>query len=370
MEDDDAGQARGIGQAVDRVAFLVGAGVAAGGHDDADAGAVLPAHVVVAQHAVRTGIERGQQVALPARQDDLRFGIAEAAVEFEHLRSVAGQHETRVEHAAIGDAAFAQLAQRRFKHGGADHRPERVGHDRRGRIGAHAAGVRALVAVEDALVVLRGGEHDDVVAVSEGEDGRLLAVEEFLHEHARAGGAERAAHHRLIDRVFRLVQRLADQHALARGEAVGLDDKRRAQRACISAGRAGLGKRGGLRGGHAGLHHHVLGEHLAAFELRGGLGRPEHAQARGEQAVGQPRAQRRLGPDHGEIRAVFDRPRDQRLDIGRGDGQVPGHLRGTRVARRADEPGLARVMRQFPRDGVFAAAAADDKDQRIVHGSR
>ena len=46
----------------------------------------------------------------------------------------------------------------------------RLGHDRRRRVGAHAAGIRPLVAVADALVVLRGGERDRGLAVAQREE--------------------------------------------------------------------------------------------------------------------------------------------------------------------------------------------------------
>ena len=44
-------------------------------------------------------------------------------------------------------------------------------HHRRRRIGAHAAGIRARVAVADALVVLRRGERDGGLAVAQREEG-------------------------------------------------------------------------------------------------------------------------------------------------------------------------------------------------------
>ena len=65
-------------------------------------------------------------------------------------------------------------------------------HDGRRRIGAHAAGVGARVAVADALVVLRRGERQRVRAVDEREEARLLAVEELLDHDLGAGRAERA----------------------------------------------------------------------------------------------------------------------------------------------------------------------------------
>ena len=155
-----------------------------------------------------------------------------------------------------------------------------VGEDRHRRIGAHAAGVRALVAVEGALVVLRRGERDRGLAVAQREERDFLAGEKFLDHDLGAGRAEAAAEHH-VDRGFGFGDRLRDHHALAEREPVGLDDDRRALRAHV-----GLGGRGGgealIGGGRdAVFPAQVLGEALRAFEPRRGLGRAEGAKARG-----------------------------------------------------------------------------------------
>ena len=95
--------------------------------------------------------------------------------------------------------------------------PKRLGEPRQRRVGAHAAGVRAGVAVAEALVVLRGRERQHVGAVGEQEQRDLLAVEELLDEHRAllqvVGGVREGG-----------VAVFGDEHALARGEAVGLHD--------------------------------------------------------------------------------------------------------------------------------------------------
>ena len=59
------------------------------------------------------------------------------------------------------------------------------------RVGAHAAGVRALVVVRHALEVLRREQRDDGGAVGDGEQRNLGAVEVFLDDDAGAGGRVR-----------------------------------------------------------------------------------------------------------------------------------------------------------------------------------
>ena len=47
--------------------------------------------------------------------------------------------------------------------------------------------------------------------------------------------------------------------------------------------------------------HEILRERLAGFELRGALGRTEHAPALGLEPIGEAVAERRFGADDGQI---------------------------------------------------------------------
>ena len=87
VEDHDVVLAPGLRQAVDRLALLVGARVAAGGHHDADAASLVQRQLDLGQAAVDARPRAAStQVALQARQHDLGLGVAEAAVELEHAR--------------------------------------------------------------------------------------------------------------------------------------------------------------------------------------------------------------------------------------------------------------------------------------------
>ena len=84
-----------------------------------------------------------------------------------------------------------------------------------------------------ALVILRGRHGQDVLAVGHDDEARFLARQEFLDDHQVAGRAELAVEHRLGGG-DRLVGRVDDDHALAGGQAAGLDDDRRALRGAPS----------------------------------------------------------------------------------------------------------------------------------------
>lgn len=97
----------------------------------------------------------------------------------------------------------------------------RLGQKRGRRIRPHAAGVQALVALERALVILRGRENPRRRAVAQGVHRDFDALEIFLNDHLRARRAEHLAHHDFVHGLFGFGLVVADQHAFAEREPVG-----------------------------------------------------------------------------------------------------------------------------------------------------
>ena len=152
-----------------------------------DRPAVVPLELAPAQaRGRRRALEQVEQVGAQARQDGLGLGVAEADVELEHARAVGGEHEPGVEDPVERGAAAAQLVDDRLVDGARDLLDQGGVDPGDGRVGAHAAGVRALVAVEDPLVVLRRGHDDGRLAVAERQQRQLLA-DEVLLDHDAAG---------------------------------------------------------------------------------------------------------------------------------------------------------------------------------------
>ena len=233
-----------------------------------------------AELAVRRGRAVLEQVAVQPRQHGLRLRVAEAAVELEHLDAGLRHDQAGVEHAAVGDAAPAERRDDRLHHvlhGGVD---GLLLEPRDRAVAAHAAGVGPLVAGEDALVVLRRRERHRRRAVAEHQQRDLGAGEVLLGDEHVAGVAELARDEAGADGLAGLVHVLADEHALAGGQAVGLDH----QRVVVAALDVGERRLQALvppvgAGGHAAGGHDLLGEDLAALELRGLLVGPEHGEA-------------------------------------------------------------------------------------------
>jgi hypothetical protein len=155
--------------------------------------------------------------------------------------------------------------------------------------------------------------------------------------------------------------------ALARGEAVVLDDVRSAE------GVEGLG---GLLGGRAdvgaggrdsGRGHDVLGEGLRALELRGLPGRAEDRDAHLAHGVGDPRDERGLRAHDDQVGTEPLRERGHRRPVEGVDRMQLGDLGDAGVAGGAVQGTDVGVEGQGAAQGVFAGAVTDDED---LHGSQ
>ena len=122
-----------------------------------------------------------------------------------------------------GHSAGRHRGERGPVHGVDDLLDLRRAEARHRRVAAHAAGVGSLVAVEDPLVVLRRGQRHDVLAVAEGQQRELFALEELLQHDGRRAEAPLAEED--LDRLARGGLGVADDHALAGRQAVGLEDR-------------------------------------------------------------------------------------------------------------------------------------------------
>ena len=103
----------------------------------------------------------------------LGFGIAEAAIEFEDLGAGGREHQAEVEEALVGLALLRDAAKRRANDGLQDALFEIGGDHAVAGVGAHAAGVRSAIGVENALVIAAGSEGDEVLAVGQHHVGQL-----------------------------------------------------------------------------------------------------------------------------------------------------------------------------------------------------
>ena len=310
-----------------RQALFVAAGVALGGENHAAGVFLAKTHQLRLQLAAGDGLHDRQQIALQKRQHDLGLRVAEAAVVFDDLRAPGCEHQAEVEAAAEGAALGVHRA-----HGG----QEDLLHAARGdrvrvigvrRDGAHAAGVRADVAVAGALVVHRGHHRHETLAVGEAQHRDLGTLEILLDDDALAAFAKAALAHHFSDGLLCLLARLGDDDALADREAVGLDDGRHGGGIQIAQRFFGLVEDLEGRRRDAVFLHETLGKDLAALDLRG-LGRgAEAGDARRLEQIDAAERERIVGRYHGVVDMLLYGKIADGLDIGGGDRnarRVPG----------------------------------------------
>ncbi len=242
-----------------------------------------------------------QQVTLETQHQHLAFGIAEPGVIFDQLGALRRQHQPGIEHAGEGRPLGAQRVDRR-PHDPVDRLLLQLGsQDARGAVGAHAAGIGAGIAVADTLVILRRAEGQEGLAIGQDEQARFLTLQEFLDDDFGTRHREQVG-----DRALGLGLGEGNGHALARRQAIGLDDdgqaEGRRQRGLRLRQRAHPNITGGRDVGAAAQ---VLGKALRALQLRGGLARPEHRYALGPERIGQAVDQRRFRANHDQAHAML-----------------------------------------------------------------
>ena len=372
MENGHAFDGSGGLKPFDHRAFFVRTGIALGGHHHAGCRARCvelrqePGEIARGHAARGAGQQGRDDVIGQAHHQDLTFGIAKTHIEFNDFRAVRRDHQPDIQDALIGETGLSHRINDRRGDGLVHLFQKLRRHHRGGGVGAHAARVRALIAVQKALVILAGGQGQTVHAIGQDEDARLLARHEFLKDKPGAGAAESAGQHRLRF-VDSGVDIGGDHHALARRQTVRLDDIRRAEgvkkRACGDR----IGHFAVHRGRHAETGHEILGETLGGFQLRALGARSEHVKPARAQSVGQPARQRRLGTDHDEVRLQLQRQIVQTLHIVRGHIKArPDPVHG-RTAGRAPDHFHEGALGDLPGQRMLAPARPDDEDVHEAH---
>ena len=320
----------------------------------------MPAQIEIRQHAIGGGQQGGQEVRLQAHHQHLAFRITKADVVFDELRAFAGDHQSGEQHTLKRRPPLRQSGNRRLDdlrhdavhHGGCHHGSR--------RISAHTSGVRAFVAVENLLVILRRAERQHVLAVDEGEHARFLALHELLDHDFRSGRAKTATK-ASVDGLVRGFAGFGDDDALASRKSVRLDYHREALQRAVGFRLGGIGETsvGGRR--DVELAAQILGETLGAFELRRCTRWAEHLEAGCLQIVGDARNQRRLWPNHDEIDLeFFGKPNDRRM-IGQIDRHALRDFSNAGVAGRTIQLAQQRTGTDRPCQRVLTPAGTENK---------
>ena len=320
------------------------------------------------QRARRRRMQHLRQRRLQQRQHRLRLRITETAVELDDRRAIRPPRQTRVQQTLERATPRRHLLRHRHAHliDDALHAIRRQPIQR--RIRAHATGVRPLIVVEHALMVLRRLQRNHRLPVDQAEQAHLRAIQERLQQHrvtARQNILRMGDGRRTI---------LRHHHALARGQTIILDHPIRAEtinrRLDVGVGSARLNR---LRMGrlHARRSHHVLRERLRPLNPRRILVRPEHRETLRTNGIAHARNQRNLRADHHQLRINLLRQRRARgriVDLHRMQRREAAH---TRIARRdmqirrrtpIHRSRNLRVLTERVQQGMFTGTGTDNED--------
>ena len=234
-------------------------------------------------------------------------------------------------------------------------------------IGTHAAGVGALIAVEQALMVLAGGHDGYVFAVTHHNEAGFLTLQKLFNHHPGAAGVVghaqrveagvRCQHE--IDRLVRLMKVHGHHHTLACRQSVGLDDDRCPFFVDVGMRSGRIGESFVLGCGDAVALHKGFGKRLGAFKLRGSLGWPKHPHSLRAKGVNHASGQWLLGAHHGQRYFFCNSPGKQFMDVRDIDILKPGIHGGSAIAGCHVHGLYLGRLRQLPCQRMLTATAAN-----------
>ena len=351
VQDADPLDCSGVVHPLDGVAGARRLGIAGGGDDDRDGRPRRPdQRRGLRQPAGCRRVQQHPQRGLQPSEDHLRLGVAEAGVELDDPDAARGEGEADVQHPDKGGAAMTHGVDGGLRHARHDLVGQGGRRPRQRRVGTHPAGVRPAVAIGQPLEVLRRLEGQHAHAVAQAEQRDLRAVQELLdHDHraTRLAGQTMGQGGRAV---------VGHHDPFATSEPVVLHDVRRPQRVDRGLELARRPAHVGQRRGHLGLRHHVLGEGLAALELRRLGGRPEAGDAGSPHGIGDARDQGCLGTDHDQVGAPASGYPGDGCAVHRVDGELGRNRCRTRVSGRRSNRADRGVAQQGYDQGVLTGA--------------
>jgi hypothetical protein len=278
-----------------------------------------------------TGQRHFHQIGFHERQQCLRFGVAKAGVELDHSRTIGREHDAGEQHANEGNALGCHTVDRSLQNLNTDLLGERGRAHRRWRVGTHAAGVGAPVALANTLMILRGGQGEDRATVGDTENRNLFSDKSFLDHNTTVRRQQRAN----CVGGFGVVRRKDD--ALSGRESVGLHDHRLAEignpRECFS----GSIEERRLRSEDTVAFTERSGPRLRRLKLCCGLRRAKGLHTGSREGIGEPGFKRGFRSDDHKFDRLALTERNDAIDIGCLQ-RNPG-TRRARVARRDEQAG-------------------------------
>ena len=198
-------------------------------------------------------------------------------------------------------------------------------------------------------------------AISEAQKGTFLSVHEFFDDDLIARSTEFVMAHHFIDCIESFLFGHGNDDTLAGSKAVCLDDNRSAFFTDVSLRISGVFADFEESCRDPVLLHQFLGKNLRTFDFGSSGRRPEDVQPVSFEYIDDPGYERSLRPHHGQIDVVVFRPSGKTFQVGRIQADTFRQIFHPGTAGNRVQLFHFGALGQFPNDGVFPAAAANDK---------
>ena len=302
-------------------------------------------------------VEHLSKRAIQTSEQRLGLRVAEAGIEFDDTDAMRGQCQARVQQSAERCAAPRHLIDGRLQHRLGDFLGKIIRRPRQWGVRAHAASVRPGVSVPDTFEVLRRLHGAYGAPVGDPKQTYLRPVEELLDHYPTA----------LQSMINSKLSITSDDDAFASCKPVILDN----------IGRSELAKRlinlvtrrafSGTCCGHPSRSHYLLGEGLAAFQLRCGRRGSEAGDATLAYGIRDTRDQRRLRSYNDQVDAESPSQAGYRSPVERVDWMIRAQLCGAGIARRSVQCDDRWVAAERQAECVLPSAGADHQHAQCIH---
>ena len=190
-------------------------------------------------------------------------------------------------------------------------------------------------------MILAGGHRQDVLAVDHHDKACFFAVEKLFDDDAVSGVAKGVTCQHVVNGGFRFFLRHGNNHTLASGQAVGLNDDRRAFLMQVRQSGLNFCKVLILRRRNFMTGEKIFSEGFGTFQLRCAFGWTEDFQPGGAERIYHANHQRRFRTNDGQVNLLVLGKAQQRRNIGDADSHVlQRRFQGGTGVTRGDKNGI------------------------------
>ena len=206
-------------------------------------------------------------------------------------------------------------------------------------------------------MVFRGHHRAQRLAVRKCQHGNLRAGQKFLHNNVVAGSAEHLVFHNGVHGILRLVKVLRDDNALAKRQAVCLNDNRELTALFhVLYDLFRVGEHRVIRCRNTVFLHQIFREHLAALDDGRVRARAECTDALFFERIYHTGRKRVVRRNKHKVNCVFLREIHNAVNVHRVNGHALGVCRNAAVARCAPQLFRFRALFQLADDCMLTSA--------------